>query len=336
MALPGGSATGQRKALVCFDYEGCWGMPFRAPYDIEVGTHSILDCLGRHDVRAIFFAVGALALERPDLIRTISECGHEVGSHGWRHEHLDRLTGPELARFSAGLKESEVAIESVTGRPPTGFRAPFLLGPKFFDPRVYGMLARHGYRWVSNREIRHPVELARPDRIRTELPSRLLQDRPALLAGALAQALLLTLNAQLVAADPVGGSARSAIRWLRRGFPPFFRGQLLEVPLYSPLDCDLIGFSAPSTLTPPSMLEFARFALRTALSRSGPLTMLTFHDWLIAGGNRLALLDDLLGSFAACSVQAVTVEECWRDLTQVAELGAEDMLLAGAVGKRDA
>jgi peptidoglycan/xylan/chitin deacetylase (PgdA/CDA1 family) len=235
-------------------------MPFAASYDLTASTHRLLESLERHGAHATFFAVGALALERPELIKDISSAGHEIAVHGWRHEHLDRLTGPELAVFGQGLAEAETAIESVTGRRPGGFRAPYLLGPIFFDSAVYDLLADRGYRWTSNRELRHVIELLRPNRLKTDRPWRLAQSRSSTFTG--------------IAAQP----------------------------------------------TAESLLDFARFSLLSTLSQSRPFTMLTFHDWIIAGGNRLSLFDQLLSSLHELGVQAVTVEECWPELTASAAL----------------
>jgi peptidoglycan/xylan/chitin deacetylase (PgdA/CDA1 family) len=304
-------------ALVCFDYEGRWGMPFPARYDLEEGTLRILDALERGEARATFFTVGALAIEHPDLIAEISRRGHQVAGHGWRHERLDRLTPSERERFAAGLDESGAAIESITGQRPVGFRAPYLLGPSFFDPAIHDLLASRGFRWTSNRELRYPVELLRPDRVGGARPWRFVESRPAVLDGAAGEALMFALNARLWSRDRVGGSMASAIRWLRSGSRPFYRGPLLEIPLYSPMDCDLLGLPDPSEPTPQALLDFARFALRSCLP-SRPFAMLTFHDWIIAGGNRLSLLADLLAALRELGVEAVTVEESWAELTESA------------------
>jgi len=315
-------APEHRRVLVCFDYEAHWGMPFTSSYDLEAGTLRILEVLARHDTRAIFFTVGAIALERPDLIEEISRRGHEIAGHGWRHERLTGLSPSELERFGAGLDESDGVIEAVTGKRPVGFRAPYLLGPSFFDAAVYELLSSRGYQWASNRELRHVVELLRPDRIGSGRPWHLARARPGLLEGTPAQLLTLALNARVWSRDRVGGSMPSAIRWLRSGRRPYYRGRLLEIPLYSPLDCDLLGLPDPSEPTPQALLDFARFAFLASLAQ-GPVTMLTFHDWIIAGANRLSLLDDVLASLPELGIEAVTVEDSWSELTRLAGHGPD-------------
>ena len=318
MASARSAAAAPRRVLVCFDYEGRWGMPFHAKYDIADATDAVLGCLARHGVKATFFVVGSLAVDHPTLMRTIAGEGHELAVHGWRHEHLERLDSTGLERLSRGLAESEAALQSASGKRPAGFRAPFLLAPLFFLPCVYELLQRHGYRWVSNREIRHGVELLRPEWAKSERPWRFVASHPLWLRALASKALLLALNPALLGRDRVLGSRRATIGWVATGLRPFFRGSMLEVPLYTPLDCDLLGFPHPSAATPQPQLAFAEFALRHTLARATPLTMLTFHDWIIAGGNRLSLLDRVLSSLGDLALSATTVERSWEELLTLA------------------
>ncbi len=87
------------------------------------------------------------------------------------------------------------------------------------------------------------------------------------------------------------------MRWLLEGSPPFPVGTILEVPLYSPLDCDLLGLPRPHEVTAPALLDYAENVLgRFASTPSAVgLRMLTFHDWIIASSNRLTLLDRAVG-----------------------------------------
>lgn len=307
-----------RRVLCCFDHEGGWGMPYGEPYDIEAGTRLILDCLARHDARAVFFTVGMVAVDHPELIREIAVRGHQIGLHGWRHEDLAHLPRTQRQRFERGLAESEHAVELATGSRPVGFRAPYLLGPRFFDRFIYELLRHHGYQWASNREVRHVVELARPDRIRTGRLSDLVRDRPSWLDRPLGRGLLVALNAGLCVSNQVAGTPRSAARWLLDGCPPFSQCGLLEIPLYSPLDCDLLGLPRPSEATPLTLLEYAHSALLQTISRGAPVTMLTFHDWIITGANRLELLDRVLSSLGPRSIRPATVEDCWSELSAMA------------------
>lgn len=286
-------------------------MPHDARYDIASATHRILDRLSAFGASAVFFVVGRLAEENPELVREISQAGHEIGLHGYDHDDLASYDAKRLDALDRDLARAETLIGEIAGARPTGFRAPYLLGPRFYRREVYDILAAHGYRWVSNREIRYPVELLRPDRMPLPGSWRLPSGAAARLARS--GLLLALLNAGLVTRETFGGSAAGRLRWLLAGRPPFPRGGLAEFPLYAPLDCDLLGLPAPQQDTAPSLLGYARAALCDAVSRPAAVTMVTFHDWIVAGGNRLVLLDDVLTAAGktGLTVAATAAHEQW-------------------------
>jgi polysaccharide deacetylase family protein (PEP-CTERM system associated) len=84
-------------------------------------TDWILQELERRQIRATFFILGHLARDRPGLVRSIHDAGHEVASHGWGHERLHRLTP---STFLEDVRQSKEALEDVTGREVLGYRAP--------------------------------------------------------------------------------------------------------------------------------------------------------------------------------------------------------------------
>jgi peptidoglycan/xylan/chitin deacetylase (PgdA/CDA1 family) len=304
--------------LLCFDFEGSYGMPHDTPYDIVSAAHRILDRLSAFGASAVFFVVGRLAERYPELIREISQAGHEIGLHGYDHDDLASYDAARLGDLDRDMARVEALICDITGALPIGFRAPYLLGPRFYRREVYDILAAHGYRWVSNREIRYPVELLRPDRM--PLPPSWRQV-PAAASACVAHSrlMLALLNAGLVARETFAGSALGRLRWLLAGRPPFLRDGLAEIPLYAPLDCDLLGLPAPHQDTAPYLLAYARSALCDAVSRPTAAAMITFHDWIIAGGNRLVLLDDVLRTSGKMGLNVSTIAGSPHRLT---ELGA--------------
>lgn len=88
---------------------------------IEKNGHKLLEILGSFDVKATFFVLGYVAERNPDLIRLIHDSGHEIGSHGYTHTQVFRLT-PE--QFNAEIVRTNDAIGEITGKKPIGFRAP--------------------------------------------------------------------------------------------------------------------------------------------------------------------------------------------------------------------
>lgn len=281
--------------LVTFDFEGRWGMPFDEPYDLGRSTNTILEILERYGVSAMFFVVGRLIEEEPDLIATLAKHGHAIGLHGYRHEHLDMLTPKALAVLQEELESVCELTRELTGTRPLAFRAPYLLGPKFHDAAVTKMLGELGIRWTSNREIRFPEEIFRPDRIRPkaawQFARKLGMFSEARTIGSFA---LILLNAHYLWRDPELGPLRDRFSWLLKDRRPFQRSQVTEVALGAPLDCDLLGLPLPSQKTPSEMLSFATETLILGKQRQGNPHVLTFHDWIIGSNNRHQVLENVL------------------------------------------
>ncbi|MCL6634470.1 MAG: polysaccharide deacetylase family protein [Peptococcaceae bacterium] len=78
-----------------------------------VYTPQILDILGRYQVKACFFVVGAKARAHPELVRQIVQAGHEIGNHGFHHRAA-WLLGPGATTREIG--ETSRVIEELTGR----------------------------------------------------------------------------------------------------------------------------------------------------------------------------------------------------------------------------
>lgn len=91
-------------------------------------TIKILDILERYQTRATFFVLGWVAEKCPALVKEIESAGHEIASHGYGHELIYNLT-PEA--FYADIQRSKEILESITGKPIYGYRAPsFSITPK--------------------------------------------------------------------------------------------------------------------------------------------------------------------------------------------------------------
>jgi polysaccharide deacetylase family protein (PEP-CTERM system associated) len=89
---------------------------------IERAGHRLLELLASARVRATFFVLGYVAETHPQLVREIAAAGHEVGTHGFSHTLVYRLTPDE---FRAEISRSIRLLENLTGSPVLGFRAPF-------------------------------------------------------------------------------------------------------------------------------------------------------------------------------------------------------------------
>jgi polysaccharide deacetylase family protein (PEP-CTERM system associated) len=113
---------------------------------IERNCQKILGILKAHDVRATFFVLGYLAEKYPNLIKMIHDLGHEVGSHGFSHSQVFRLT-PE--QFSRELSRTNDAVFKAIGKSPIGFRAPIfsIIKESYW---AFDVLSKNGIRYDSS------------------------------------------------------------------------------------------------------------------------------------------------------------------------------------------
>lgn len=127
----------------------------QVPSRLDVGMDAVLDVLEKNDARATMFFLGWVAKRRPDLVRRCHDAGHEVASHGWEHEFLWDLSGPE--EFDEHLRLTEEAIEAAGVPRPRGFRAStFTLTRRTWW--AFDVLVERGYVYDSSvHPVKHPT-----------------------------------------------------------------------------------------------------------------------------------------------------------------------------------
>jgi polysaccharide deacetylase family protein (PEP-CTERM system associated) len=91
------------------------------PSRVAANTERLLDLLDRLDIRATFFILGYVAERFPALVARIREAGHEVGSHGHRHQRVYEL-GPDA--FARDLEAASQALAAAGCGDVRLFRAP--------------------------------------------------------------------------------------------------------------------------------------------------------------------------------------------------------------------
>lgn len=113
---------------------------------VERNVERILQMLATHQVRATFFTLGWIADRYPQMVRRISELGHEVASHGYAHERASDL---DAGSFAADVSRAKKTLEDVAGVAVNGYRAPsFSIGAE--NLWALDTLAHAGYRYSSS------------------------------------------------------------------------------------------------------------------------------------------------------------------------------------------
>jgi peptidoglycan-N-acetylglucosamine deacetylase len=95
----------------------------RGMYGAVNGLPRILAMLDRENVSASFFIPAVSALLNPEMVPAIlSRKRHEIGVHGWIHEHLGVLNNE--AEEHKLLSQSIETLATAIGKRPVGYRAP--------------------------------------------------------------------------------------------------------------------------------------------------------------------------------------------------------------------
>jgi polysaccharide deacetylase family protein (PEP-CTERM system associated) len=118
------------------------GLESRVGSNIDRG----LEIFDRAGAKATFFVVGWLAWRHPEMVRRIAAAGHEIGSHSFWHEILQRHHRESLA---ADLERSRKLLEDLSGAPVRGFRAPgaSITGETAW---VFDVIAEQGFRYDAS------------------------------------------------------------------------------------------------------------------------------------------------------------------------------------------
>jgi len=95
----------------------------RGEYGAVDGLPRILRLLDKHQVPASFFIPAVSHLLHPAMIPAILKSGrHEIGVHGWIHEHLPSVNDAALEQDM--LTRAIDTLTKAVGRRPVGYRAP--------------------------------------------------------------------------------------------------------------------------------------------------------------------------------------------------------------------
>lgn len=84
-------------------------------------TQQLLDGLAERYVSVTFFLCGYRIEQYPELVKRMSEDGHELGIHGYCHKCMQKMTQDEAHNE---LEETSFLISEITGTAPRLFRPP--------------------------------------------------------------------------------------------------------------------------------------------------------------------------------------------------------------------
>jgi peptidoglycan-N-acetylglucosamine deacetylase len=98
-------------------------------------TPKLLDLLAAHHIKATFFVIGENVAEYPEIVARAAREGHQIANHSWSHPNLGKMSDESVRRQ---LQQTDDAIKSATGRPPTLMRPP------------YGSITARQKRWIHD------------------------------------------------------------------------------------------------------------------------------------------------------------------------------------------
>ncbi|MBQ3115454.1 MAG: polysaccharide deacetylase family protein [Clostridia bacterium] len=103
--------TDEKKIAISFDC--AWGVDY---------TDKLLSIMEKEGVKCTFFMVEFWTKKHPDYVKKIFDAGHEVGTHSATHPYMSKLSKEAIVKE---LSSSKKAIEDITGKDVTVFRAPY-------------------------------------------------------------------------------------------------------------------------------------------------------------------------------------------------------------------
>jgi len=112
-------------------------------YGPRVATPRILTLYREFGLKQTFFIPGWCIEKYPNLVDAILRDGHEIGHHGYIHEHPNELS---YDREEYWLCRAIDVFERYTGSRPIGYRAPSYR----FSRNTLPLLLKHGFRYDAS------------------------------------------------------------------------------------------------------------------------------------------------------------------------------------------
>jgi len=106
----------------------------------EIGTPRLLKLFEKYGIRTTWFIPGHSIETFPEQTQLVVDGGHEIGIHGYSHENPIAMTREQEETV---LRKCISLVESVSGRRPTGYVAPWWE----FSPVTNELLLEHGIKY---------------------------------------------------------------------------------------------------------------------------------------------------------------------------------------------
>lgn len=120
--IVGASATTRELPIYCVKRDNkAVSLTFDAAWGNE-DTQTLIDILGKYNVKATFFVVGAWVNKYPESVKALFDAGHEIMNHSNNHAHFSQLSADQIV---ADITACNNKISAVTGVKPTLFRCPY-------------------------------------------------------------------------------------------------------------------------------------------------------------------------------------------------------------------
>ena len=101
----------------------------------------MLKIMEERQVRATFFVTGQWAQKNKELLKLMAVKGHEIGNHGYSHQHPAKLSRDELVEL---IKKNEEVIYQITGQRNNLFAPPY----GEVDDRISSIVNSIGYKTI--------------------------------------------------------------------------------------------------------------------------------------------------------------------------------------------
>jgi peptidoglycan-N-acetylglucosamine deacetylase len=87
-----------------------------------VYTPQVLEIFSKAKGKATFFMIGEQMRNHPEVVKLVTDQGHEIGNHTFTHPKLSQLSIHDCLNE---IEETEKLVEKMAGRKPVIFRPPY-------------------------------------------------------------------------------------------------------------------------------------------------------------------------------------------------------------------